>query len=107
MYIYPLEFESQYLNRQSLVKNSFYSVILFQSGIVGLGMFDDAVLTLSTKMYLFALIIVQIVFIVIVFEFMRKPWEGVEIELERALELEQNKILEDEISCMTLENQTR
>lgn len=42
--------------------------------------------------------------IIIVFEFMRKPWEGVEIELEKALELEQNKILENEISCMTMVN---
>lgn len=107
MYIYPLEFESQYLNRQALVKNSFFSVILFQSGIIGLGMLDGKVLTLTSKIYLFAFVVMEIVFIVIVFEFMRKPWEGVEIELERALELEQNKILEDEISCMTLENQTK
>ena len=70
-------------------------------------MLNDKVLTLTSKIYLFAFVVMEIVFIVIVFEFMRKPWEGVEIELERALELEQNKILEDEISCMTLENQTK
>jgi hypothetical protein len=33
---------------------------------------------------------------------MRRPWEGVEIELEKVLELQQNKILEDSISSMTL-----
>ena len=62
--------------------------MLFQSGIIGLGMINGQVLSMTSKIYLFAFIIVQIVFIVIVFEFMRKPWEGVEIELERALELE-------------------
>jgi hypothetical protein len=40
--------------------------------------------------------------LVIIFEFMRRPWEGVEIELEKVLELQQNKILEDSISEMTL-----
>ena len=29
MYIYPLEFESQVVSRRSLVKNSFFSIILF------------------------------------------------------------------------------
>ena len=29
MYIYPLDFESQVLSRKTLVKNSFYAVILF------------------------------------------------------------------------------
>ena len=33
---------------------------------------------------------------------MRRPWEGVEIELEKVLELQQNKILEDSISSLTL-----
>ena len=35
---------------------------------------------------------------------MRSPWEGVEIELERVLELQQHKILEDSISVMTMQN---
>ena len=42
--------------------------------------------------------------IFVVFEFMRSPWEGVEIELERVLELQQHKILEDSISVMTMQN---
>jgi len=33
---------------------------------------------------------------------MRKPWEGSEIELEKILQLQQNKILEDSISEITI-----
>ena len=33
---------------------------------------------------------------------MRKPWEGVEIELEKAMDLQQNKMFEDSISAMVL-----
>jgi hypothetical protein len=36
------------------------------------------------------------------FEIFRKPWEGVEIELEKVLELQQNKILDDSVSSMAL-----
>ena len=41
----------------------------------------------------------------IAFEFLRKPWEGVEVELERVLELEQNKILENTISVIEFSQQ--
>jgi len=40
------------------------------------------------SIYMFGLIIIQLVVIIITFEFMRKPWEGVEIELEKILELQ-------------------
>ena len=36
------------------------------------------------------------------FEILRKPWEGSEIELEKVLELQQNKILDDSVSSMGL-----
>lgn len=52
--------------------------------------------------YWLGLILVQLVVLVIVFEFMRKPWEGAEIELEKILQLQQDKILEDSISEMTM-----
>lgn len=50
--------------------------------------------------YLYGFILIQFVIIYIVFEFMRKPWRGVEIELEKVLTLQQNKILEDSISMI-------
>lgn len=36
--------------------------------------------------------------IYIIFEFMRRPWEGKEVELERILELMQNQVIEGDIS---------
>ena len=37
MYRYPLEFESQKISRMTLVKNSFYTIILFQVLMILLG----------------------------------------------------------------------
>lgn len=102
LYIYPLEFESQTISRKALVKNSFYAIILFQLGMIILGFtrLDDV----SNKIgfYWLGFIVIQFVIIIIYFEFMRKPWEGAEIELEKILQLQQNKILEDSISEMTI-----
>ncbi len=67
-----------------------------------MGTFRDDLLSWRAKVYLFSFLFIQFIMIVTVFEFMRSPWEGVEIELEKALELQQNKVLEDSISCMTM-----
>lgn len=104
MYVYPLEFESQLISRKALVKNSFYAVILFQIGMIGLGTLGDGILDRKTTVHMLTFVLVQFVTIFVVFEFMRSPWEGVEIELERVLELQQHKILEDSISVMTMQN---
>lgn len=58
MYIYPLEFESQLLSRQALVKNSFYAVILFQSAMVGLGALGDGLLSRRASVYLVGLVLI-------------------------------------------------
>jgi hypothetical protein len=88
MYIYPLDFESQVLSRKTLVKNSFYAVILFQLVMIGIGTLRDGLLTTKTQIYLFSFVFIQFIILVIIFEFMRRPWEGVEIELEKVLELQ-------------------
>mmetsp|Transcript_42371 Transcript_42371/g.65037 ORF Transcript_42371/g.65037 Transcript_42371/m.65037 type:complete len:94 (+) Transcript_42371:2641-2922(+) len=67
-----------------------------------MGTFGEDLLSWRAKVYLFSFVFIQFIMIVTVFEFMRSPWEGVEIELEKALELQQNKVLEDSISCMTM-----
>lgn len=48
--------------------------------------------------YLLSAVVVQLVVLVTVFEFLRRPWEGVELEIEKILEFQENKILED---CMS------
>lgn len=90
MYIYPLEFESQTLSRKTLVKNSFYAVILFQLCMIGAGTLGQEKELLSSKaiIYLASFVAIQLVVIIMMFEFLRKPWDGAEIELERVLELQ-------------------
>ena len=51
--------------------------------------------------YMFIFILMQLLVILFIFEIFRKPWEGIEIELEKVLELQQNKILDDSVSSMT------
>jgi hypothetical protein len=70
--------------------------------MIGIGSLRDGLISTKTQVYLFSFVIIQFVILVIIFEFMRRPWEGVEIELEKVLELQQNKILEDSISSMTM-----
>lgn len=85
LYIYPLEFESQTISRKSLIKNSFFAIILFQMGMVVLGFTRMDPVSNKISFYWIGFIVIQIVVIVITFEFMRKPWEGSEIELEKIL----------------------
>lgn len=70
--------------------------------MIGIGALRDEFLSWKTVVYLFSFVIIQMVMVTILFEFMRKPWDGVELEIEKALELQQNKILEDSISFMSL-----
>ena len=88
MFIYPLEFESQTISRKMLVKSSFYSVILFQTAMILTGLLRNSLLAPKTAVYLLAFVFIQFVVIIIIFEFMRRPWEGQEILLEKALEIQ-------------------
>ena len=70
--------------------------------MITLSVFSQNLLPNKVMIYLYSFVIIQWVVLIIIFEFMRRPWEGVEIELEKVLELQQNKILEDSISSMTM-----
>jgi len=88
MYRYPLEFESQKISRKTLVKNSFYAVILFQVGMIALGSLGGPQINLTNKtvVYLLCFVLIQLIVLVTIFEFMRKPWQGAEIQIEKILE---------------------
>ena len=70
--------------------------------MIGIGSMIDDLLDSRAQLYLISFVLIQLVIQVIAFEFLRKPWEGQEVELERVLELEQNKLLEGDISEMTM-----
>jgi hypothetical protein len=58
MYIYPLDFESQVLSRKTLVKNSFYAVILFQLVMIAIGALKDDLLSGKALVYFFSFVII-------------------------------------------------
>ena len=43
-------------------------------------------LTNKTVVYLLCFVLIQLIVLVTIFEFMRKPWQGAEIQIEKILE---------------------
>lgn len=43
---------------------------------------------LKSVVYLLSFVLVQLIVLVTVFEFMRRPWEGIELEVEKILDLQ-------------------
>ena len=52
--------------------------------------------------YLLSVVLVELIVLLTVFELMRRPWEGIELEVEKVLELEQNKLFDNSISAYEL-----
>ncbi len=88
MFLYPLDFESKTVSRKILIKNSFFAIILFQVFMVSIGLIGNNLISAKFCVYLYAIILIEFVFILAAFEIFRKPWEGTEIELEKILELQ-------------------
>jgi hypothetical protein len=61
-----------------------------------------SVISKRISIYLFAALIIQIMIIYTTFEFVRKPWEGKELEIEKAIQQQANNIFES-ISSMASE----
>lgn len=91
VYIYPIDFESKPVFRKSLIVFSIAAIILFQ-----LFMFivSGSVLSKRINIYLFAFLVIQSMVVFTVFEFIRKPWEGKELEVERAIQQQANNLFE-------------
>lgn len=103
MYRYPLEFESQKISRMTLVKNSFYAVILFQVCMILLGALGSpSKLHIKTIVYLLCFVLIQLIVLITIFEFMRKPWQGAEVEIERILEEQQHRLFDGTLSELSL-----
>jgi hypothetical protein len=82
LYIYPIDFESKVSNRKYLVTPTIAGLILFQFSVFLLA---STVLPRHLAIYLFAFLVIQIMILFTTFEFIRKPWEGKELESERVL----------------------
>jgi len=60
--------------------------------MISLGTLGNDLLGKKSFVYLYSFVLIQLVIIVTIFEFMRKPWDGIENELERALEQQNNNL---------------
>ncbi len=56
---------------------------MFQAAMFGIA---SSVLSKRTSIYLFAFLLIQVMVIITVFEFVRKPWEGRELEIEGVMQ---------------------
>jgi len=82
IYIYPIDFESKGMYRKSLIFYSILGVIIFQ---LEMFVISGSVLSKRFNIYLFAFLVIQAMVVFTVFEFIRKPWEGREQEIEKAI----------------------
>jgi hypothetical protein len=55
--------------------------------MVSIGLMGNNLISAKFCVYLYAFILIELIFILATFEIFRKPWEGMEIELEKILEL--------------------
>jgi len=101
LYLYPAEFESRIVLRKALIVYIMIAAFLFQ-GIMFL--MANTELAQNFGIYLFAFLILQLsnpsyltfllVTVFSVFEFIRKPWEGREIEIEKVKQEQMNHIFD-------------
>jgi len=80
IYVYPIDFETKSIYRKTLVIHSILAIILFQ---LVMFMIAGTVLNKRVSIYLFAYLVIQLMVLFTTFEFIRKPWEGKELEIER------------------------
>ena len=75
-FVYPIDFDSQLMNRKILIKCTLSAIILFQAVTTFSisGMLDEPELV-----YLSTILVIQIMVCLIIFEFVRSPWKGAKL----------------------------
>lgn len=96
IYVYPIDFESKINNRKAFVIYSIFGIVLFQFGMF---LVVSSVLSRRVSIYLFAFLVIEVMVLFTTFEFIRKPWEGRELEAERIISQQGNNMFES-ISSM-------
>jgi hypothetical protein len=91
IYVYPAEFDTKVIHRKTLIIYCLVAILLFQCvmySIVGL------LLSERVSVYLFAVIVIQIMVILTMLEFVRNPWDGKEMEIEKIINMNHNNIFD-------------
>jgi len=82
IYVYPLGFESKRPVRKNLIVFSIVAIVLFQLGMIMIG---STVIERRNSIYLLSFLLVEVMAILTVLEFFRKPWDGLEREAEKTI----------------------
>mmetsp|Transcript_35630 Transcript_35630/g.34659 ORF Transcript_35630/g.34659 Transcript_35630/m.34659 type:complete len:160 (+) Transcript_35630:1492-1971(+) len=79
IYIYPIDFESKTNYRKVLITHSIIGILLFQLLVF---LVCGSVINQKMAVYLFAYLLIQVMVLFTLFEFVRNPWDGKELEIE-------------------------
>lgn len=91
-FVYPIDFESQMMNRKVLVKSTLCAILMFQAiTTTVLSSIIDQIKTI----YLFTALFIQLLVCILIFEFIRNPWKGARLTVEEAEEEMQHKMFEE------------
>lgn len=66
-----------------------------------------SVLNKRWVIYLFAFLVIQVMILFTIFEFIRKPWEGKELEIEKIQSVQQNNLFESISSMHTFDDENQ
>ena len=92
-FVYPIDFESQIVNRKILIKCTLCSILLFQVVTISA---IASMIDRTTVIYLFTFLLIQLLVSLIIFEFIRSPWKGAKLTIEEAEEELENRLFEEE-----------
>lgn len=74
-----------------MIINSIVGILTFQ---LMMFIISGSVLSKRINIYLFAFLVIQSMVVFTAFEFIRKPWDGKELEIEKALQEQANNLFE-------------
>lgn len=90
-FVYPIEFDSQITNRETLVKYSLFGIVCFQAVML---IHLRLCIPISLSSLIFTLLLIQAFGLIFLFRFIRKPWQGVNLKEEEAEQVDKDKIFE-------------
>lgn len=92
-FVYPIDFESQIMNRKILIKCTLSAILLFQ--VITITVLQ-CIIDNTATLYLVSLLVCQLLISLVVFEFIRSPWKGAVLKIEEAEEVLNNRMFENE-----------
>lgn len=92
-FVYPIDFESQEMNRKILIKTVLAAIMLFQGITIAV---IQSMVHQQTFIYLITMLVIQLLVSLVVFEFIRSPWKGVKLTIEEAEEELNQRMFEEE-----------